>query len=109
MKSARFVASTSTKDAAYELVAVLDPDATDHYPSLKKGGTSKIKGEVYEITEAALASLDEYEGSGYNRTTIALENGIESYVYLFGDSDLETTTTHPRIRVEGNTAEWIVH
>jgi gamma-glutamylaminecyclotransferase len=108
MKSARFIAATRTKDAAYELVAVLDPDATDHYPSMKKDGKLKIKGEVYEITDAALASLDEYEGTDYNRTTVALENGLESYVYLFHDSDIETTTTHPRIRKDGDTAEWIV-
>ncbi len=108
MKGARFVAATRTKEAAYTLMAVLDPDASDHYPSMKTGGTLHVAGELYEVNDAALSMLDEYEGENYNRVTIALENGQEAFTYLFTDNDIKTTTSHKRIRTEGQTAEWIV-
>lgn len=108
MKGAHFVAATKTKDAQYTLMAVLDPDASDHYPSMKTGGQHKIVGELYEVSEQALRLLDEYEGEHYNRVTIALENGQTAFTYIFTDNDIETATTHPRIRLAGDSAEWIV-
>ena len=108
MKGARFIAATKTKDAGYTLMAVLDPDASDHYPSMKKGGKQKIVGELYEVSDAALSLLDEYEGENYNRASIALENGDTALTYIFTENDIETATTHPRIRIDGDSAEWIV-
>lgn len=108
MKSAQFVAATRTRNAAFEMLAVLDPDATDHYPSIKAGGAFHIAGEVYKISERDLEMLDEYEGPGYNRVTIPLENGMESFVYVFSKTDIPTTADHPRIRTEGDTKEWLV-
>jgi gamma-glutamylaminecyclotransferase len=108
MKGARFLAATRTREAAYTLLAVLDPDATDHYPTLALGGACHIQGEVYEIGEDTLKMLDEYEGENYRRITVPLESGQEAIAYLYEGADIETQAVHPRIRINGDTAEWIV-
>ena len=108
MKGARFVAATRTNEPAYTLIAMLDPDASAHYPSMKTGGQHHVAGELYEVSDAALSMLDEYEGENYNRATIALENGQSAFTYLYAGGDVETATEHPRIRLDGSTAEWIV-
>lgn len=108
MKTAHFVAATRTRDAAYDLLAVLDSDATDAYPTIRQGGSHKIMGEVYEIDDAGFKMLDEYEGDDYHRLVIALENGQEAHAYFYDGQDIETTGDHQRIETNGDTQNWLV-
>src|SRR3981081_1335655 len=54
------------------------------YPALLEGGTTAVRGELYEVEAATLAALDEFEGHPwlYRRTRVRLEDGtnVEGYV-----------------------------
>ena len=57
------------------------------FPGVTENGTTKIRGEVYEITDAIFARLDRLEGypSFYGRKKIATEFG-KAWIYLLPDS-----------------------
>jgi gamma-glutamylcyclotransferase (GGCT)/AIG2-like uncharacterized protein YtfP/cation transport regulator ChaC len=66
-------------------------DTGNGYPMLKKSSTQKVYGELYEVNQNQLASLDELEGYKINRKdnlyereiqTIYTDNG-ESSAYLY--------------------------
>ena len=42
---------------------------------------SRVTGTVFEVTDAELASADEYEPAGYTRVTARLASGREAWVY----------------------------
>jgi hypothetical protein len=42
---------------------------------------SRVTGTVFEVTEAELASADQYEPAGYTRVTARLASGKEAWVY----------------------------
>lgn len=56
------------------------------YPSLGRGGTSAAWGELYWITYATLALLDQFEGHPdlFERSSIALADGRQAEAYLAG-------------------------
>ncbi len=43
---------------------------------------SRVKGVVFEITEAELASADRYEPPGYERISTTLASGKNAWVYV---------------------------
>jgi len=53
----------------------------DGYPALVAGDRS-IVGELYQLSPAALAELDDFEGDGYRRTEVELEGGARAVSYL---------------------------
>lgn len=58
------------------------------YPAIKKMPDESVKGEVYEINEAMLSSLDELEDEGneYKRTLVKVivkDKGIEAQTYVY--------------------------
>jgi gamma-glutamylcyclotransferase (GGCT)/AIG2-like uncharacterized protein YtfP len=108
MKTARFIAATHTAEAAYRLVAVLDPNVDAPYPGMMTGGTCHVKGELYEIDDALLGRLDEYEGEGYKRITIALENGEAAQTYLYSSTEVPVDAAHAFVRQTDTLTEWIV-
>ena len=42
---------------------------------------SRVRGTVYELTEAELASADAYEPAGYERVPVTLASGKQAWVY----------------------------
>ncbi len=54
------------------------------YPALTHGGSGFVTGELYEVTEGALAALDEFEDCPdlYQREEIALEDGAVVFSYV---------------------------
>lgn len=74
---ARYLGAASTA-AAFELV---DFGA---YPALVRGGALSVMGELYEIDERTLASLDAYEGCPdlFTREQIMLAGGGLCEAYL---------------------------
>ncbi len=110
MKRARFVAETMTKEPAFKLVAVLDPDTDPPYAGILDGGAFHVKGELYEVEDKLIARLNTYEGENYTLKEIALANGSTAGVYFFTKADIPTTETYPRIRhsqTPAPTAEWL--
>jgi gamma-glutamylcyclotransferase (GGCT)/AIG2-like uncharacterized protein YtfP len=79
---------------AQSLVKIEDPQlvATSgktHHANLKFNGNedSRVSGMVFEITDAELASIDEYEGSfSYRRVAARLASGRDAWVYVHGAS-----------------------
>jgi gamma-glutamylcyclotransferase (GGCT)/AIG2-like uncharacterized protein YtfP len=41
-----------------------------------------VSGEVFELTAAELWRTDEYEGEGYDRIKVRLENGDQAWAYI---------------------------
>ena len=57
-----------------------------HYANVTFTGReqSRVPGMVFEITEAELASADQYEAAAYyQRIAARLDSGREAWVYLF--------------------------
>ncbi len=59
------------------------------YPGLVAGEVA-VEGEVYQVTFAQLAALDDYEGKQYRRVTIGLEGGASAQTYLLVSPFAET-------------------
>jgi len=45
------------------------------------GGSSRVRGMVFELTDAELASADAYEPAGYQRIEATLASGRRAWVY----------------------------
>lgn len=107
MKGARFVCEAQTAEAAYHLVAITEPDLDFIYPAMVTGGTYHIKGEVFDIEEALLKRLDEYEGESYQRSEIALAGGKSALAYVYQTCPhTHTDADHPRILTQGDLQSW---
>lgn len=58
------------------------------YPvALPAVDTNRIEGVVLEVTSEQLARLDEYEGDGYIRITVALADESTAWIYI-GNPDV---------------------
>ncbi len=64
--------------------AVVTKSGKTHHPILKFNGdaASRVQGTVFEITDAELASADEYEVQAYKRTFATLGSGKQAWVYV---------------------------
>lgn len=73
------LAKTCTRESQFTMVT----DLGSNFPFVFYGGSSRIKGEVYELTSAEVAELDIYEDYPrlYGRQPVALENGEEAEMY----------------------------
>ena len=71
-----------------EVAAAVDKT---HYANVKFNGRpdSRVAGMVFEISDAELASADEYEATAlYRRVRATLASGRDAWVYVYGrDSD----------------------
>ena len=47
---------------------------------------SRVSGTVFELTDAELASADEYEPAGYTRVNTTLASGKQAWVYAKADA-----------------------
>jgi gamma-glutamylaminecyclotransferase len=74
---ARFVSEARTAPR-YTLVSL------GRYPALVPGGSTAVVGEVYEVEEALLSSLDDFEGvpEHYLRVEVEIEGGESAFVYV---------------------------
>ena len=108
---AKFICNAITSDNSFDLVSI-----KDSYPSVIKGN-NKIFGEIYEIDEYCLKSLDYLEGypTYYNRQLYSFDtknNGkIKALMYIMnGDSINEykkyIKKESPRINRNNNCANW---
>ena len=76
----------------YELdhVTITDPhviatSGSDRHPILRPTDRpgAEVAGTVFEISEAELASADEYEVDDYRRIRVPLRSGGHAWVYVF--------------------------
>lgn len=67
---------TAQTEAAYTLLAI------SWYPGLITGGHTAVQGEVYEVSPDALPALDAYEGEGFVRQSIRLQDHSEALAWL---------------------------
>jgi gamma-glutamylcyclotransferase (GGCT)/AIG2-like uncharacterized protein YtfP len=67
------------------------------FPGLVRGGTTSISGEVYEVDDATLATLDQLEGHPhfYRRTPISLDTLGEVEAYLLTPAQAKGHTPIP--------------
>jgi gamma-glutamylcyclotransferase (GGCT)/AIG2-like uncharacterized protein YtfP len=52
------------------------------YPALVRTDEGVVSGELYEVSERLLAALDAFEGDGYERGLVTLEDGASVAAYL---------------------------
>ena len=48
-------------------------------------GDRTIEGELYDVDEEMMSRLDEFEGNGYRRSTVALADGSNAFAYWSAD------------------------
>jgi gamma-glutamylaminecyclotransferase len=62
------------------------------YPALLEGGTTSVRGELYEVDQSTLMSLDAFEGHPdmYRRGLIRMTNGRSAIGYLLRQTELAT-------------------
>jgi gamma-glutamylcyclotransferase (GGCT)/AIG2-like uncharacterized protein YtfP len=55
-----------------------------HHPVVRLNGLagSRVRGTVFEITDAELARADQYEVAAYKRVAVVLVSGKEAWVYV---------------------------
>jgi len=70
---------TWTRESSFTMVT----DLESSFPFVFFGGSTRIKGEVYELTSLEVAELDIYEDYPrlYGRQPVALECGEEAEMY----------------------------
>lgn len=58
------------------------------YPGMLEGGNTAVYGEIYEVDEALLSTLDEYEDCPalYSRRPLPFQNGMMAITYLLRPS-----------------------
>ena len=83
MGDARLVGEACTKPD-YDLIDL------GAYPALVKDGLTAVKGELYEVDEALLSTLDEFEGHPelYQRSAIVLDDGRQAQTYVMSRPQL---------------------
>lgn len=71
------------------MVRIEDPEIVErsgktHHPIIKfnADASSRIPGTVFDITDAELASADEYEVEAYKRVVLELASGKMAWVYV---------------------------
>ncbi len=64
---------------------VIATSGSDRHPILKPTDRpgAEVQGTVFEISEAELASADEYEVDDYMRVSVPLRSGEHAWVYVF--------------------------
>ena len=85
------------------MVRIEDPDVVaksgkTHHPIVKfvADAASRVQGTVFEVTDAELASADEYEVEAYKRVSAKLASGKIAWVYVdarFGPKHVEADGT----------------
>ncbi|MCB9538146.1 MAG: gamma-glutamylcyclotransferase [Myxococcales bacterium] len=75
--AARYVGAARTH-ARYTLLRL------GWYPALIEGGETAVRGEVYDVDDAALPALDAYEDAPalYTRSPVALQDAAPAAAYL---------------------------
>jgi gamma-glutamylcyclotransferase (GGCT)/AIG2-like uncharacterized protein YtfP len=73
-----------------DYVTITDPhviatSGSDRHPILRPSDRvdAAVEGMVFAISEADLASADEYEVDDYRRIAVPLRSGDEAWVYVF--------------------------
>ena len=96
LKNARYLSQDITRHPVFEMkekASKQKPGST--YPAIFENGTSKINGEVYEITSEILKELDILEEINvrYIRKLIELEKSgaVQAYISI----DIENFMAHP--------------
>jgi gamma-glutamylaminecyclotransferase len=59
------------------------------YPALVRGGQGTVRGELYHACATLLATLDEFEGSAYERQSVELSAGGVAQAYFARGSTRE--------------------
>jgi gamma-glutamylcyclotransferase (GGCT)/AIG2-like uncharacterized protein YtfP len=64
------------------------------YPGLLPAGTTSVCGEVYDLDDGLLATLDEFEEHPlvYVRTRIDLESGLRAFAYVLRPEHANVST-----------------
>ncbi|MGE5117659.1 MAG: gamma-glutamylcyclotransferase family protein [Betaproteobacteria bacterium] len=67
-----------------EDAAVVAASGKTHHPIVRYVGSAdaRVRGTVFEVTEAELASADRYEVAAYRRVAADLASGRKAWVYV---------------------------
>ena len=67
-----------------EDAAVLAASGLSHHPIVRFSceALDRVKGTVFEISDAELAQADAYEVSDYQRVLAPLASGVQAWVYV---------------------------
>jgi gamma-glutamylcyclotransferase (GGCT)/AIG2-like uncharacterized protein YtfP len=95
---ARLICETRTADPFFDMADL------GCFPAAKPGGTSYLRGELWEVDDETLAYLDEIEGypDFYRRQIIETDDGA-AWMYYLPINDYREQAIRPD---ENNEIEW---
>jgi gamma-glutamylcyclotransferase (GGCT)/AIG2-like uncharacterized protein YtfP len=108
LANSQFVAEAHTRSSLYQMLSLGD------YPGVVRGGSSRISGEVYQVTDRILRRLDELEGNGhfYHRIPVLVDGVFKPVeMYILDTSFAELGKPDPnRIARDptSNALSWVV-
>jgi gamma-glutamylcyclotransferase (GGCT)/AIG2-like uncharacterized protein YtfP len=108
-RSAKFVARTRTVGRSYYMVSFGPFPAVMKIPSSFKEEFYNIEGEVYEVDEQTLMSLDALEGNGYlyTREKVGLASGHTAWMYIL-NGYTDENEPNGRVKVTRNHSQvWL--
>lgn len=106
---AKFVEKTTTKEACFLMRCFESASSPGNFtPGVFLGGTGKIIGELYRVTQEGLAALDELEDLGrkYHRHFIPLANGEQGWMYVEIPGNRFPILGNRNVICENNLYEW---
>ena len=77
-------------------------------PAVRKGGSARISGEIYDVDAEGLAALDRLEQNGirYQREEVPLSDGSMAWIYLLIADDTPSATQNRILTAEDGSQSW---
>jgi len=105
-----FIGLAQTNQATFLMQAFESVSSPGKFtPGVFEGGAGYIHGEVYKVSPAVLAHLDELEGVGlkYDRKEIPLSSGMRAFIYLERPGNRTPLSFCANLKIENNVYNWV--
>jgi gamma-glutamylcyclotransferase (GGCT)/AIG2-like uncharacterized protein YtfP len=109
LNGAAFCGPAHTRDAAFQMEQFNSSSSPGKQtPAVRKGGSARISGEIYEVDAEGLAALDRLEQNGirYQREEVPLSDGTEAWIYLLIAKDTTSATQDRILTADDGRQRW---
>ena len=109
LNGAAFCGPAHTRDAAFQMEQFNSSSSPGKQtPAVRKGGSARISGEIYEVDAEGLAALDRLEQNGirYQREEVPLSDGTEAWIYLLIAEETPSATQDRILTADDGRQSW---
>ena len=109
LKGAAFCGPAQTHAAAFRMEQFNSSSSpSKQTPAVRKGGSARISGEIYDVDAEGLAALDRLEQNGirYQREEVPLSDGSMAWIYLLIADDTPSATQNRILTAEDGSQSW---